>query len=135
MRKRIAMALLLVVTLPAPAANVIWKCKGPKGTLAYQNAPCAPGQELATRVYDTPDHAEAIQRRQRIEQEMDRRNAETHRGYRAPIHRPGLKTGRSARWEECRRAKEAANRASLDGASRAYRDRLERQAVQACFGL
>ena len=126
---------LLAGALPAGGANVIWKCQGPKGETVFQSEPCPPGKELGSRIYDTPDRAEAIAERRRIQQEMDRRNAQLHRSGGGVHGSPSVPTGRSARWRECQAAKEAADRASLDGAGRAHRDALERRAVQACFGL
>lgn len=38
----------------APAAAAVFKCAGDKGAVVYQDAPCAPGQELRNFATDPP---------------------------------------------------------------------------------
>ncbi|MGN6511966.1 MAG: DUF4124 domain-containing protein [Lysobacteraceae bacterium] len=128
------MVLLLAWISTAGAESIIWKCKEPKGGVVYQNSPCAPGTAQGAKAYDTPDRPEALAERARHEAEMDRRNAAMHAdtGY---GDRPNSQTPRDLQKQQCQYARQAANEAARNGVPYPVRERYERAAVDACFGL
>jgi hypothetical protein len=128
--------LLLAWASTAGAQQIIWKCKGPKGTSVFQNAPCAPGQALqGAKVYDTPDRPEAIAERQRHETEMDRRNASLYASSNNFTTSNSLPSARDRQKERCALARQAASDAARAGLSYQQREGYERAVVDACFGL
>ena len=128
--------LLLAWASTAGAQQIIWKCKGPKGTLVYQNSPCAPGAALATKVYDTPDRPEAQAERERNEEIMDQRRQQLHApgsGY--AYSSPTNESERDKRKALCKQAKQRAHDAAFDGTPDLLRLAYERAAIDARFGL
>jgi hypothetical protein len=135
MRPGIAV-LLLAWASTAGAQQIIWKCKGPKGSLVYQNSPCAPGAALATKVYDTPsDLTEARAERERNEQIMEQRQQQLHSASGSYVYNLPAESERDKKKALCKEARDRAHRAAFDGTPDLVRQAYERAAVDQCFGL
>lgn len=134
---RLGLAVLLLAwASTAGAQQIIWKCKGPKGSLVFQNAPCSPGTAASAKVYDTPDRSEARAERERNESIMEQRNHRLRPAQQGYAY--SSTSGPSDRDKQkalCRDARGRARRAAFDGTPDALRAAYERAAIDACFGL
>lgn len=132
---RLVLLAALLIAAPVSAQQTIWKCRDAKGAIVFQNLPCAVGmRELGAKVYDTPDTRRAAVYAERVRREMDARNRALHRPvvtYRSP-NPPSAREQKKAR---CKRAQEAAQDAAMRGVSSWIREGLERESIDACFGL
>lgn len=89
----------IAVLLSAPAhSQVVYKCVGPKGQVAYQSTPCS-ANERVQNVYDATPETYSPQReaeRQRLRRSIDEgaRRLSTMAGTdRAPVYRPAWSPG------------------------------------------
>lgn len=132
--------ILLVAALLAGnvhAQTVILKCVDAKGRITYTTSACEPGQSLKdvkayAPVRDDPQAREDVRRAD--QQQQARYRTRQQQAYFQPST-PSAETPRDRQKRECAMARQRANAARGKGFTSSQLVALDKQAVDACFGL
>ena len=118
------------------AQTVIVKCADAKGRITYTTDTCEPGQSVKdiktyAPVHDDPQAREAV-RRADEQQQARYRTQDRHQTYHQPQQQ---ETPRDRQKRECVEARQRAHDARGKGYNSSILTRLDKQAIDACFGL
>lgn len=131
--------ILLVAALLAGnvhAQTVILKCVDAKGRITYTTSACEPGQSLKDVKAYAPvrDDPQAREHVRRADQQQQARYRTRQQAYFRPSA-SSTETPRDRQKRECAAARQRANAARGKGLTSSQLVALDKQAVDACFGL
>jgi len=141
MRSMLVVLPCLLLSAPAVAQTIIYRCKAADGVVAVQSEPCTAAQrDLGARYYDTGSASpDALQRRRQADAEIAARNRQQERGGTGYwSHGGSLTDQRDQQRAQCESARENRDRTlKALGLNRSFDTlRALNEAVQqACRGL
>jgi hypothetical protein len=135
---RIALLIATLLATSASAQTVIVKCVDARGNITYTTDACEPGQSVKDVKQYAPVHDDPMARArlQEIERQQDARNRMA-REYSPPrvLRSAPLPSERDRKKARCAEARQRANEARGKGYDSSTLIGLDKQAVDACFGL
>lgn len=135
MARMLILAALLIGNVHAQ--TVILKCVDAKGQVNYTTSACEPGQSVKDVKSYAPvrDDPRAREELRRIDEQQNARNAKQRQTVFYNNPRMSTETPRDRQKQACAQARQRANDARGKGYDRSTLIKLDKQAVDACFGL